>query len=263
MLRAFNNHRTLGDNIRLGTLTAFSAGMINVASLVILFSFTSNVTGTYAILASEIAKGNPYQIGVVVWWIFLFFGGGFLANMIVIHWGQKHTYRAHAIPVVLEMLAVLAVGFYGGFFYRETLAETEILTAILLFATGLQNGLTASITNFSLKTTHLTGITTDLAILAAMFTKAEFRDNPELRNKAKLLGSVVAAYFGGALAAGFLAIELDFAVFYIVAGFLFFVATYDFYRIWRTQGGLRFSAWLRSPHAAEPLTEDDGVNAKL
>ncbi|MBX3720458.1 MAG: DUF1275 domain-containing protein [Turneriella sp.] len=263
MLRAFNNHRTLGDNIRLGTLTAFSAGMINVASLVILFSFTSNVTGTYAILASEIAKGNPYQIAVVLCWILAFFGGGFLANLIVIHWSKNHTYRAHAVPVVVEMLAVLAVGFYGGFFYRETLGETEVLTAILLLATGLQNGLTASITNFSLKTTHVTGITTDLAILAAMFTKAEFRHNPELRNKAKLLSSVVAAYFAGALAAGFLAVKLDFAVFYIVAGFLFFVATYDFYRVWRAQGGLRLSGWLKPQHAHTSLSQGDSVNAKL
>ncbi len=41
----------------------------------------------------------------------------------------------------------------------------------MLLAMGLQNGLTASISNFSVKTTHLTGLTTDVGILTAMFTK--------------------------------------------------------------------------------------------
>lgn len=262
MLKAFNNHRTLADNIRLGALTAFSAGMVNVASLVILFSFTSNITGTYAILASEIMKGNPYQIGVVLGWVFLFFVGSFSANIFVIYLGKRHTYLAHAIPVVLEMLAVLGVGFYGSFFYSETLFETELLTALLLYAMGLQNGLTASITNFALKTTHVTGITTDLGVLAAMFTKAEFRENPELRNKAKLLSSVVLAYFSGALAAGFLAIKINFGVFYIVAGFLFFVATYDFYRIRRAQGGLRFKGLMKARHTLSSFVETDGTETE-
>ena len=84
------------------------------------------------------------------------------------------TYFAHALPIVLEILCLLAVGIYGQFYYEKTLAETEALVALMLFATGLQNGLTASISNFSVKTTHLTGTTTDLGILASMFTQKKF-----------------------------------------------------------------------------------------
>ncbi len=73
MLRNYSNSRTLGDNIKLGTLTAFTAGTINIASLLIFLSFTSNVTGHYAILAAEISKGNWTQVAVVGGWIFLFF----------------------------------------------------------------------------------------------------------------------------------------------------------------------------------------------
>lgn len=65
MLRKFSNSRTLSDNIKLGSLTAFSAGMVNVVSVMLFFAFTSNVTGHYAVLAEEIAKGNWYQAGVV------------------------------------------------------------------------------------------------------------------------------------------------------------------------------------------------------
>jgi uncharacterized membrane protein YoaK (UPF0700 family) len=231
MLRKFSNSRTLEDNIKLGVLTAFSGGMVNVASLLIFFSFSSNVTGHYAILASEIVKGNLYQTGVVFAWIFLFFFGSFLSNLIVIHLSKLNTYLAHSIPLILEIICLMTVGIYGQFFYLETLLETEIMLGIMLFAMGLQNGLTASISNFAVKTTHLTGTTTDLGILFSMFTKKEYRENEELRGKAKLLSSIAISYLFGAIVSGLLYFNTGFQVFYIVSIFLTIVISYDLYKI--------------------------------
>ncbi len=231
MLRKFSNSRTLEDNIKLGVLTAFSGGMVNVASLLIFFSFSSNVTGHYAILASEIVKGNLYQTGIVFAWIFLFFFGSFLSNLIVIHLSKVNTYLAHSLPLILEIICLMSVGIYGQFFYMETLLETEIMLGIMLFAMGLQNGLTASISNFAVKTTHLTGTTTDLGILFSMFTKKEFRENTELRGKAKLLSAIASSYLGGAIVSGFLYFYTGFQVFYIVSIFLTVVIFYDLYKI--------------------------------
>ncbi|GGD32412.1 YoaK family protein [Flavobacterium orientale] len=231
MLRKFSNSRTLEDNIKLGVLTAFSGGMVNVASLLIFFSFSSNVTGHYAILASEIVKGNLYQTGVVFAWIFLFFFGSFLSNLIVIHLSKLNTYLAHSIPLILEIICLMTVGIYGQFFYLETLLETEIMLGIMLFAMGLQNGLTASISNFAVKTTHLTGTTTDLGILFSMFTKKEYRENEELRGKAKLLSSIAISYLFGAIISGLLYFNTGFQVFYIVSIFLTIVISYDLYKI--------------------------------
>jgi len=231
MLRKYSNSRTLGDNIRLGTLTAFSAGMVNVASLMIFFAFTSNVTGHYAILAEEIVKGNFYQIAVVFSWIFLFFFGGFVSNLIVIHFNKKNAYVAHASPIVMEIMCLMAVGIYGHLFYKETLAETETLLALMLFAMGLQNGLTASISNFAVKTTHLTGTTTDLGVLFSMFTKKEFRKNKELTGRAKLLISIMLAYVVGAVFSGFVYKYIEFKVFFVVSSFLVIIIFYDFYKL--------------------------------
>ncbi len=231
MLRNYSNSRTLGENIRLGTLTAFTAGTINIASLLIFLSFTSNVTGHYAILAAEISQGNWTQVAVVASWIFLFFFGGFVANLSVINLNRKSKYFAHALPIILEIMCLLAVGIYGQFYYQKTLAETEALVALMLFATGLQNGLTASISNFSVKTTHLTGTTTDLGILASMFTQKKFRKNPELTGRAKLLTSIMIAYVLGAVFSGLTYYHLEFRVFYIISLCLVVVIGYDFYKI--------------------------------
>ncbi|WP_264548487.1 YoaK family protein [Flavobacterium sp. N2820] len=231
MLRKYSNSRSLSDNIKLGTLTAFTAGMVNIGSLLLFFSFSSNVTGHYAILASEIVKGNFYQIAVVFSWIFLFFFGSFVSNLMVIHFNQKNAYLAHALPLILEIICLVAVGIYGQFYYKETLTETETLLALMLFAMGLQNGLTASISNFTVKTTHLTGTTTDLGILFSMFTKAEYRNNEALKGKAKLLLSIAGSYLFGAILAGFTYMYLGFKMFYAVSVVLVVVIFYDLYKL--------------------------------
>lgn len=231
MLRKFSNSRSLADNIKLGSLTAFSAGMVNIGSLLLFFSFSSNVTGHYAILASEIVKGNLYQIAVVFSWIFLFFFGSFISNLIVIHFNQKNSYFAHSTPLILEICCLLFVGVYGQFFYKETLIETEFLLALMLFAMGLQNGLTASISNFTVKTTHLTGTTTDLGILFSMFTKKEYRSNEALLGKARLLLSIACSYLFGGVLAGFTYMQLGFKMFYLVSIVLIVVIFYDLYKL--------------------------------
>ncbi|WP_087137555.1 YoaK family protein [Elizabethkingia meningoseptica] len=231
MLRNYSNSRTLGDNIKLGTLTAFTAGTINIASLLIFLSFTSNVTGHYAILAAEISKGNWTQVAVVGGWIFLFFFGSFLSNLIVINFNKKSKYFAHAMPIALEIICLLFVGVYGQFYYQRTLEETEYLVALMLFSTGLQNGLTASISNFSVKTTHLTGTTTDLGILFSMFTHKKYRKNPELIGRAKLLMSIMLAYILGAVFSGLTYYYLEFRVFYVISLCLLVVIGYDSYKI--------------------------------
>ncbi|HLO44605.1 MAG TPA: YoaK family protein [Leadbetterella sp.] len=231
MLRKYSNSRTIADNIKLGSLTAFSGGMVNIASLLIFFSFSSNITGHYAILAAEIVKGNTYQITVVFGWILMFFLGSFVSNQLVINFNKKSTYLAHSLPILMEIICLAIVGYYGQFFYRETLFETEILLMVMLFAMGLQNGLTASISNFTVKTTHLTGLTTDLAILVSMFTKKEFRNNEELVNRCKLLLSIMVAYVTGAIVSGYIYQALEFKVFYVVCSFLLVVLGYDFYKI--------------------------------
>lgn len=231
MLRKYNNSRTAADNIKLGVLTAFTAGMVNVAAFMMLLSFSSNVTGYYAVFSAELVHGNYYQAFVVGSWILLFFVGSFISNFLVIHLHSKNSHLAHALPLIIEIACLLFIGIYGQFFYLETLTETESLLSVMVFAMGLQNGLTASISNFTVKTTHLTGATTDLAILLSMFTKKSFRKNVELKEKAMLIFSIMISYICGGVTAGFLYGYIAFGLFYIVCALLFVVILYDFSRL--------------------------------
>ncbi|MBT0606814.1 YoaK family protein [Aequorivita echinoideorum] len=246
MLRKYSNFRSFSDNIKLGGLTAFTAGMVNVVSVIVFFAFTSNVTGHYAILAQEIAKGNWYQAAVVLLWVFLFFMGNFTSNCLIIHNNSKSSrYFAHAVPVLLEMACLLFVGAYLEFFYTETLYETEILVAAMLFAMGLQNGLTASISNAKVKTTHLTGLTTDLGILFSMFTKREFREDVKLQKKAKLLLAIMFSYMGGGIMAGVFYIQIQNYTFLIISLLLTIVIVYDYSKLQVTRYMQRRQPFVR------------------
>ncbi|WDF67925.1 YoaK family protein [Sphingobacterium oryzagri] len=234
MLRKYSNHRTLEDNIKLGALTAFSAGMVNVASVTVFFAFTSNITGYYAVFAQELSKANWYQGAVVLLWILLFFLGSFLSNFVIIQGqGRWSRYISHAIPVMLEFISILFVGLYLDFFYTNSLQETEFLVAALLFAMGLQNGLTASISNSVVKTTHLTGLTTDLAILVSMFSKRENRQNKALVDKFHLLLTIMFSYVLGGIAGGIGYIFLENGTFYLTCAILLVIALYDYYKLTR------------------------------
>ncbi|KGE15552.1 YoaK family protein [Sphingobacterium deserti] len=236
MLRKYSNHRTLSDNVKLGALTAFSAGMVNVASVTVFFAFTSNITGYYAVFAQELSKGNWYQGAVVLLWILLFFLGSFLSNFVIVQGrGRWSQYISHAIPVILEFISILFVGLYLDFFYSNSLQETEFLVAALLFAMGLQNGLTASISNSVVKTTHLTGLTTDLAILVSMFSKRQNRQNKALVDKFHLLLTIMISYVIGGIFGGIGYLYLANGTFYLTCGILMVIALYDFYKLKRVK----------------------------
>lgn len=230
MLRRFQQNRTFKNNLQLGIFTAITAGMVNVASLVLFYSFTSNVTGHFAILAEEIANGNWFQIAVVLFWVGLFFSGSFLSNFIIINSTKKTAFFSHSIPMILEILGFIVVGVYGNYFYTETLTETEFLVAILLFSMGLQNGLTASITNFAVKTTHVTGLTTDLAIHVSMLTQKKYRKNEQIVEKTKLMSAILFSYVVGGVISGLVLHYFKFNVFFVVSGIMIVIICWDYYK---------------------------------
>lgn len=219
--------RKINDKIKFGMMTAFTAGMVNVSSLVLFFSFTSNITGHYAILANEIANGNIFKIVIALMWVSLYFLGSFTSNFLIRNGASTNKYLTHAVPIIIEMICLVSVGLYGQYVYAETLIETEIMVAVLLFAMGLQNGLTASIASFSLKTTHLTGLTTDLAIHLSMLLKKDSQNKDAIRNKMKLMGSIAVGYLIGGVTAGKIIHYVHFMVFIYISIAMVAILLYD------------------------------------
>ncbi|MCC5929749.1 MAG: DUF1275 domain-containing protein [Cyclobacteriaceae bacterium] len=227
MVRREGSKRDHRSNLQIAAVTAIAAGMVNVASIMAFFTFSSNVTGHMAIFSEEIIRGNLHQSIVMFIWLFSFLAGAFTAHFLITKLKKEGNFYANSSTIFVEILILLAVAIYGRLFYLESLIETEVLVGLLLFAMGYQNSLTATITNSVVKTTHLTGLFTDLGMSLSMWSDKINRSNPVLRQKLQLQFTIAGTYFLGGLFGGYIYAVAGFTVFFFVALLMFMPVVYD------------------------------------
>jgi uncharacterized membrane protein YoaK (UPF0700 family) len=227
MLRPFKEQRTFGNNLLLASSTALAAGMTNLAGMMACFSFTSNVTGHSAAFAQHLLKGSWFEMLTALSWLFLFFAGAFTAHFLIRSFEYSGSWRAHALPLVLEIGLMLFVACYGFVNRNNTEIQTEVIAGVLLFCMGLQNGLVSTISGGSIKTSHLTGLFTDLGSEAAEWLHPGTGRPAVLKEKLKLRFTILLSYLLGALAGGWLFLHFSFAAFFGIAIVLLFIFSYD------------------------------------
>ncbi|WMJ74643.1 YoaK family protein [Cytophagaceae bacterium ABcell3] len=226
MYRKIGKYRTFNDNIRLASYLSTTAGIVNVASIMAFYVLTTNVTGHMAILSEEIAKNHWHQVFILAVWLFMFIFGSFVSTFFSLVIGKKNPKPYNYATILFEAILLFGIGIYGMYFYQERLIEAEWLSAILLFSMGLQNALVTHISNAVVRTTHLTGLFTDLGIeLAALFNADT--DKKVLQKKLKLRFTILFFYFIGGVLGGYAFLHYGFKVFYLAAGILLFSLGYD------------------------------------
>ncbi|MCI0573259.1 MAG: DUF1275 domain-containing protein [Myxococcaceae bacterium] len=148
---------------------ALVAGFVNSASFVLLGSFTSHVTGSAGRFANDVvARDMPAAVSALLL-VVGFFLGAFTASS-MLHTGIFRRASA-AYSAALFVEAALLVGFVWlneeGFLRAQTARHADAYAGMLCFAMGMQNSLVTYISGARVRTTHLTGVVTDLGIEAA------------------------------------------------------------------------------------------------
>lgn len=229
MLHQSQAERSKKNNLLLAASTALTAGMTNVAGAMACYSFTSNVTGHAAAFAQHMLKGNWFEMLTVFIWIFSFLFGAFISHFLIRSFEYKGAYFAHSVPVALEIILITGIAIYGVHIADEV--ETGILAIALLFSMGIQNSTVSTITGGSIKTSHLTGLFTDLGgELSEWFHPKTERTNL-LKNKLHLRGTILIFYITGAILGGGLFLKTGFNAFYFIAFFLLMILAYDLFKI--------------------------------
>ncbi|NCD70655.1 YoaK family protein [Mucilaginibacter agri] len=227
MLRQTKDDRTLRENLMLASSTAFVSGVINVAGMVAFLAFTSNITGHVANLANNFVQRNFREVAVFMLWLLMFFLGAFTANFIIRSLEHKSIYRAHATPVILEIVILLTVAVYGHHFYDEDQLERELIIGALLFAIGLQNSLVSIISGGLIKSSHLTGLFTDLGGEVSEWLHPRTGKNPVVKNKILIRITILTFYFIGGVFGGFFFDRYDYLIFYFIPLILLTILYYD------------------------------------
>jgi uncharacterized membrane protein YoaK (UPF0700 family) len=227
MLRQTKDNRTLKENLLLASSTAFVSGVTNVVGVVAFLAFTSNITGHVANLAKHVVEQNFKEIIVFVAWLMLFMAGAFISNFIIRSLQDRSRYRAHAVPMILEIIVLLIVAVYGYHFYDNSMLEREAIIGAILFAMGLQNALVSAISGGLIKTSHLTGLFTDLGSDLADWLHPKTEATEAIKNKIIIRLTILSFYFIGGVAGGYFFDLYDFRIFYFIPVILLTILYYD------------------------------------
>ncbi len=226
MLSQRTHERTYKGNLLLASTTAITAGMTNFAGLLACYAFTSNITGHAATLAKQMLNGDLMGMLTIFIWLLLFMSGAMAASFLIRSFQHKSSYFAHALPIIIETLILAGVAFYGSGYNNDTVTETSIIAGSLLFCMGLQNGAVSTIGG-GLKTSHLTGLFTDLGTEIAEWLHPTTGDTKKVKLRLFLRFTILFSYITGALIGGWLFIKIDFATFYVIGAILLFIISYD------------------------------------
>jgi uncharacterized membrane protein YoaK (UPF0700 family) len=219
MFRHQGPARSDRDNRRLAAFLAFIGGFVNSCGFLLIGVFTSHVTGNVGRLANDmVARDASASVAAFVM-IGAFFSGAFVASMMVESNFFGRTPTAYGMAMATEA-AALAAFLLTCHLNESAHPRFQDAQALLLCAAmGMQNSLVTRLSGSVVRTTHLTGVVTDLGIEAArwfrwwrgnashaLHLKLSFGRNPPERpnpGRARLLLTITASFMVGAVLGAF------------------------------------------------------------
>ncbi len=156
-------NRTLLANATLAVPLCSVAGSLNAATFLVLGMYTSHVTGTWSRVAAELAQAH-WGLAWTFLRLALTFILGAMAATYLIESNLHVTRRVRYLkPLTVELCALIAFIALGRH-YEVRHEFPEWLATLVTFAMGLQNATITKVSGAVVRTTHMTGITTDLGI---------------------------------------------------------------------------------------------------
>jgi len=193
-------HRTHAANWQLASLLAFTAGVVDVSGFLALGQYTSHMSGLVAAMAADLhSRGIAAMLHPAI--ALGCFLAGAAACAVMVNWERRRDRESlFAVPVLLEalLLASLALPAVHHLIW--------LALSVLSFSMGLQNAIITKISDSVIRTTHITGMVTDIGIeLGRAFYWNRSSDLPPVASDAVRLGllsRLVALFFaGGAIGA--------------------------------------------------------------
>lgn len=217
MFRHQGKYRTAKHNLQIASLLSFVAGIVNIAGFESIKRLTTNVTGHFAYMIDAVFKSNYLAGFIFFMYLFFFFLGSFVSNFLIEIVSRKHSKNTYIFPVILEIFILFLIPFFGHHFIDNA---PNTIACSLLFSMGLQNSLVTKISNASVRTTHLTGLFTDLGIeISQLFFYKEIEKRNKLISSIKLRFTIIGFFFVGGIFGGFFYQKIELNVL-IIAGFL-------------------------------------------
>lgn len=198
--------RTAQGNRRLGLVLAGVAGALNAGGFLAVRQYTSHVTGTVSSVADNAVLGQWALVLDGVVGVLAFLLGAMACALLVNYARRRRLHSQYAVALLVEAALILVFGLLGAQLARNEALFIPATVALLCFIMGLQNAVITKLSNAVIRTTHMTGIVTDLGIELGKLVyvnRAPLEDDgPVLADRARL--QVLAGLLGCFLAGGIL-----------------------------------------------------------
>lgn len=202
MFRHQGKSRTTKHNLQIAIVLSFVAGLVNVAGYLSIKQLTTNVTGHFALFMYDVTNFKFWKGTIYFLYIFSFLFGSFLSSLLIEKFHENRKLNVFVLPTVLESLILISVAIWSNV---ADIAYPNLIACLLLLAMGLQNSYVTKISNAVVRTTHLTGLFTDLGIeLSQLFFPKLHPNQDKLKSNIKLRVYIISFFFTGGLVGGLL-----------------------------------------------------------
>ena len=194
-------------NLHIGMILTFVAGALNAGGFLAIGQYTSHITGMVSSVADQLVLHHFALAGIAAASWVAFVGGAASTALMVNYLRRAGSRKPYALPLLAEALLILLFGTFGGTLQQHELADVSFAVITLCFTMGLQNALITKISHAEIRTTHLTGLTTDLGIEIGKLLYWNRAHPGESRiavtadlNKPRIEASLIASFLVGGLA---------------------------------------------------------------
>lgn len=163
------------SNFSIWMLMAFQAGLLNMGGYLACHRFVSHVTGFATLFGYEVNNTNMLSALAVLTVPAFFLAGCMLSGILVdirLKLKLKPKYYVAFGLMFFLLTGVLVggmLGYFGVFGEPYEHVRNLVLVAMLCLICGIQNGTITTVSRSFVRTTHLTGATTDLGVGLARF----------------------------------------------------------------------------------------------
>jgi uncharacterized membrane protein YoaK (UPF0700 family) len=199
-----SHRRTARSDRTLAILLAFVAGSANAGGFILLGSYTSHMTGYLSQSADQLVLRNYAMAATAFLAIGLFIFGAAL-SAIAINWARGYQPRLqYILPLALQGLGFLVFSVIGHM--ADFGGDNRLVgLGLLCFIMGFQNATITKISQSRIRTTHVTGMITDVGIELGRFVFNDVFERPRIAADAPklflLLQLLGMFFFGGVIGA--------------------------------------------------------------
>ena len=210
MLRHKGKGRTYSHNLKLASILSGVAGIVNITSILKFKTLTTNITGHFAFFSEELVLKNYKMAIVYLFYILFFLFGAFISNLIIECITRYKKQALYVIPVSIEIFILFTVSLTSSLSTIDSFGFSILIVSSLLFAMGLQNALVTTVSQSVVRTTHLTGLFTDLGIdLSRLLFYNRSIEKIQLIKSIYLKLAIIGCFFIGGLLGGFVFSDLE------------------------------------------------------